>query len=64
MRLTSYAGHDAQIMSAFSPSGMIFIPSVSGISHSPKEFTEWPQVVHGANVLLHTALLLAADAEH
>ena len=62
MRLTSYAGHDAQIMSAFTPSGLIFIPSVGGISHSPKEFTEWEHVVQGANVLLQTTLQLAQTA--
>ena len=40
-RMISYAGHDAQIMSNFTRTGMIFIPSVDGISHSPKEYTEW-----------------------
>jgi len=57
--LISYAGHDAQMMSSFTPSGMIFIPSVNGISHNPKEFTEWDDVVNGANVLLHTVLSMA-----
>lgn len=59
MDLVSYAGHDAQMMSSFTPSGMIFIPSVNGISHNPKEFTEWDDVVNGANVLLHTVLHMA-----
>jgi N-carbamoyl-L-amino-acid hydrolase len=59
MNMISYAGHDAQIMSSFTPSGMIFIPSVKGISHSPREFTEWDDVVHGADVLLHTILEIA-----
>jgi N-carbamoyl-L-amino-acid hydrolase len=58
-RIISYAGHDAQIMSSFAPSGMIFIPSVNGVSHSPREYTEWQDVVNGANVLLHTILNLA-----
>ena len=58
-RLTSYAGHDAQVMSSFTPTGMIFIPSVAGISHSPREFTQWEHVVKGANALLHSALTLA-----
>ena len=40
------------------PSGMIFIPSVDGISHHPNEFTEWSDVVNGANVLLQTILTL------
>lgn len=58
-RLVSYAGHDAQMMSTFTPSGMIFIPSVNGISHNPQEFTEWDDVITGVNVLLHTLLALA-----
>lgn len=55
-RLVSYAGHDAQIMAGYTPTGMIFIPSVNGISHNPAEFTEWDDVVMGANVLLQTLL--------
>jgi N-carbamoyl-L-amino-acid hydrolase len=58
MRIVSYAGHDAQMMSTFT-SGMIFIPSVGGISHNPREFSRWDHVVNGANVLLHTVLNLA-----
>jgi N-carbamoyl-L-amino-acid hydrolase len=37
---------------------MIFVPSVGGISHSPKEFTKPQDVVNGANVLLDTILRL------
>jgi len=55
----SYAGHDAQPMSAFTPSGMIFVPSVGGISHNPAEKTHWADVVNGANVLLQTTLQAA-----
>lgn len=57
----SYAGHDAQMLFDIAPTGMIFVPSVGGISHSPKEFTEWDDVVRGANVLLHTVLYLAQN---
>lgn len=57
----SYAGHDAQILSHFTPSGMIFIPSINGISHNPKEYTPWDKVETGANVLLSTLLKLAAN---
>jgi hydantoinase/carbamoylase family amidase len=60
MRLFSYAGHSAQLLSALVPSGMIFIPSVEGISHHPKEFTQWSDVVNGANVLLQTILNMAS----
>jgi len=56
--LPSGAGHDAQCMAEICPAGMIFVPSVGGFSHSPKEFTEWEDCVNGANVLLHAALML------
>jgi N-carbamoyl-L-amino-acid hydrolase len=57
--LPSVAGHDAQALARICPTGMIFVPSVGGFSHSSKEFTEWEDCVNGANVLLHAALLLA-----
>ena len=58
MRLPSGAGHDAQMMAKIGPIGMIFVPSVDGISHSPKEFTRWQDCANGANVLLQTILLV------
>ena len=59
--LTSGAGHDGQSLADLCPVGMIFVPSVDGTSHSPREFTRWEDCVNGANVLLHTALRLAAE---
>lgn len=56
MRLPSGAGHDAQVMAKLGPMGMIFIPSVGGISHSPKELSRWTDCANGANVLMHTVL--------
>jgi beta-ureidopropionase / N-carbamoyl-L-amino-acid hydrolase len=55
-RLPSGAGHDAQMMAKLGPMGMIFIPSVDGISHAPKEFSRWEDCANGANVLLETVL--------
>ena len=60
MRLPSGAGHDAQQIAALCPMGMIFVPSVAGISHSPKELTSWEDCANGANVLLRTVLALDA----
>jgi acetylornithine deacetylase/succinyl-diaminopimelate desuccinylase-like protein len=57
--LTSGAGHDAQSLADLCPVGMIFVPSVDGASHSPREFTKWEDCVNGANALLHAALKLA-----
>jgi beta-ureidopropionase / N-carbamoyl-L-amino-acid hydrolase len=52
--MPSGAGHDAQEMANIGPIGMIFIPSVGGISHSPKEFSNPSDIENGANVLLGT----------
>jgi N-carbamoyl-L-amino-acid hydrolase len=54
MHLPSGAGHDAQIIAKLGPMGMIFVPSVAGISHSPRELTSWQDCANGANVLLQT----------
>ena len=59
-RLPSGAGHDAQMMAQIAPMGMIFVPSVGGISHSPKELTHWEDCARGADVLLHAVLALDA----
>ncbi len=59
-RLPSGAGHDAQMMAQLGPMGMIFVPSVAGISHSPKELTRWEDCANGANVLLQTVLEMDA----
>ena len=54
--MPSGAGHDAQNMTVLGPSGMLFVPSVNGISHSPLEMTVDEDVVNGANVLLGAVL--------
>ena len=56
--MPSGAGHDAQDMARLGPVGMIFVPSVGGISHSPREFSHPTDIANGANVLLHTLLKL------
>lgn len=60
MPLPSGAGHDGQSLADLCPVGMIFVPSVDGASHSPREFTKWEDCVNGANVLLQAALRLAS----
>jgi N-carbamoyl-L-amino-acid hydrolase len=55
-RLPSGAGHDAQMMAQLGAMGMIFVPSVGGISHSPRELTRWEDCANGANVLLAAIL--------
>jgi N-carbamoyl-L-amino-acid hydrolase len=60
-RMPSGAGHDAQEIAHIAPMAMIFIPSVGGISHSPREFSRAADITHGANVLLNA--VMAADAQ-
>jgi len=59
MQLPSGAGHDAQMFARICPAGMIFVPSINGISHNPAEDTASSDLEAGANVLLHTMLELA-----
>ena len=60
-RMTSGAGHDAQMMSRICPAAMIFVPSKDGISHNPREHTDADDLVAGANVLLHSLLAIANE---
>lgn len=57
-RMPSGAGHDAQAFAPNCPTGMIFVPSVGGISHNVAEFTEDADIEAGANILLRTVLRL------
>jgi beta-ureidopropionase / N-carbamoyl-L-amino-acid hydrolase len=57
--LPSGAGHDAQILAAVTDAGMIFIPSIDGLSHSPQEAINWDDLEKGANLLLHSLIRLA-----
>jgi N-carbamoyl-L-amino-acid hydrolase len=62
-RITSGAGHDAQMLARICPTAMIFVPSVKGISHNPAEHTAPADLAAGANVLLQTILELAEEGE-
>ena len=56
--MPSGAGHDAQDMTHIAPSGMIFVPSVGGVSHSPREYTSPQDMANGASVLVRTVLAI------
>ncbi len=58
-RMPSGAGHDAQVLAGVTDAGMLFVPSQGGRSHRPDEWTDWPAIERGANVLLGTLLRLA-----
>lgn len=54
IRMNSGAGHDAQNMAEKVKTGMIFVPSIKGISHAPMEWTEWEEIEKGVKVLKET----------
>lgn len=58
--MPSGAGHDSQFFTDITPTGLLFIPSVGGISHAPDEWSHWHDVEKGCNVLLGAALELVA----
>ena len=57
--MTSGAGHDAQMLARICPAAMVFVPSVAGISHNPREHTAPADLVRGATVLRDVLLALA-----
>jgi N-carbamoyl-L-amino-acid hydrolase len=62
-QLPAGAGHDAQMLARVCPAGMVFTPSVKGISHNPKEHTDPKDIEAGANVLLQVLLTLSETDE-
>jgi N-carbamoyl-L-amino-acid hydrolase len=61
LRMTSGAGHDAQMMARLCPAAMIFMPSAGGISHNPREHTAPAQLALGASVLMDVLVELAGE---
>lgn len=60
-KMTSGAGHDAQMIARIAPTAMIFVPSVGGISHNPREYTADEDLIAGANILLDVVRRLALE---
>ena len=60
IRMPSGAGHDAQILSSIMPSGMLFVPSIGGISHHWSENTDDADIVTGAEVFADVCRRLLA----
>lgn len=60
-RMPSGAGHDTQFLAKVTRAGLLFVPSVGGVSHSPDEWTHWHDIESGSNVLLHAAVALASE---
>jgi len=59
LAMTSGAYHDAMVLSARVPIGMIFVPSVDGLSHHPDEYTDRQDIDRGVQVLAGTLARLA-----
>lgn len=59
LEMPSGAGHDAQTMQSLCPSALIFVPSRDGVSHSPREWTDWRYIEQGTNLLLRTLIRLS-----
>jgi N-carbamoyl-L-amino-acid hydrolase len=59
--MPSGAGHDAMQMAKITPAGMIFIPSLRGISHNPLEWTDPDDIGLGAQLLMETIVRVANE---
>lgn len=62
LTMPSGAGHDVQFFTKICPTGLLFIPSVNGVSHSPEEWSRWDDIEKGANVLLDAVAKLAINS--
>lgn len=60
-KMTSGAGHDAQMIARIAKTAMIFVPSIGGISHNPNELTNDEDLIAGANVLLDVVKELSME---
>ena len=60
IKMISGAGHDTALVAGLAEAGMIFVPSRDGRSHCPQEFTPIEDIVIGCEILLDTAIELAA----
>jgi N-carbamoyl-L-amino-acid hydrolase len=60
LRMPSGAGHDAQVLASIMPAGMLFVPSIGGVSHHWNENTDDADIVTGANVFVETCRKLLA----
>jgi beta-ureidopropionase / N-carbamoyl-L-amino-acid hydrolase len=61
VRMPSGAGHDAQVLATIMPAGMLFVPSIGGISHHWSENTDDADIVTGAHVYVETCRRLLAE---
>jgi N-carbamoyl-L-amino-acid hydrolase len=60
--MPSGAGHDAQVLATLMPAGMMFVPSIGGISHHWSENTDDADIVTGAQVFVEACRHLLAES--
>lgn len=58
IRIISGAGHDAVFINEVMPTGMLFVPSIKGMSHCPQEDTRWEDIVKGVEITADVLLKL------
>ena len=61
VRMPSAAGHDAQVLANIMPAGMMFVPSIGGISHHWSENTADADIVTGAQVFVEACRRLLVE---
>lgn len=54
MRMLSGANHDTNNLAPFMDTGMIFVPSIDGVSHNPAEKSDWEYIENAVNIMLET----------
>lgn len=59
--MPSGAGHDVQFFCNHTRAGLIFVPSVKGVSHAPDEWTHWTDIERGTQLLYECVLELACE---
>jgi allantoate deiminase len=61
--MMSGAGHDAMIMGAITPVGLIFVPSKDGRSHCPEEWTDYDDLQKGIELILEAIIELGDEVK-
>lgn len=61
MILNDGSGHDAMMMTEFTDTNMLYVPSVGGLTHCPEEWTDYEDIKKGADVLLHLVMDIAVN---
>lgn len=64
IKMNSGAGHDAMIMAGIAPTSLIFVPSKSGLSHHPDEWTDYEDLEKGIKLMLNAVLNICTESNN